>query len=330
MPMPARAAPEPAPAVARRATAHRRHATAAALVALASATLLGACGDRTPAGDAVLDGLVALAAQSDETTLTGWDAAGGAFPLDLPEGETGWISTGRSDVLAATMASGEVQTSDPVRLGDPLEWRPVEAKDLKGKEIQGPTYFATWDPKGGRYAALAGDIGAGDGLRIVLVDPSAGTVSQIALDQTAVAAPPAWIDQDRLVIVTGDTAKPVTTIVDTTTGKASKGPTGVRFVATSANGSRVATMAGPGAPVVLRDTEAWLDGDGTSLGSVEPPSGASAAAFALDASGQRLVIAWADDDGTISLAVHDGRSGWRRTAQPAIGNARGAVVAWRR
>jgi hypothetical protein len=191
--------------------------------------------------------------------------------------------------------------------------------------------FATWDPEGGRYAALAGDIGAGGDLRIVLVDPSAGSAFEIDVGASIVAAPPAWIDEDRLIVVTGDTSAPVATIIDTTTGELSKGPAGARFVATSANGRRVATMTGPGEAVVIRDTEAWLASDGSSIGSVEPPSGTSSAvAFALDTTGQRLAIAWASDDGSIQLAVHDGRAGWRRTAEPKVGTAAGAVVAWRR
>ena len=104
-----------------------------------------------------------------------------------------------------------------------------------------------------------------------------------------------------------------------------------RLVATSANGKRTATMAGQGAPVVVRDTTGWLAEDGSSIASIDPPDDKSTAiAFALDATGQRLAIAWAGRDGKVQLAVHDGRSGWRRVAQPKIGQARGAVVAWMR
>ena len=75
----------------------------------------------------------------------------------------------------------------------------------------------------------------------------------------------------------------------------------------------------------------WLAGDGSSIASIEPPDGSTTAiTFALDTAGQRLAIAWAAHDGSVTLAVHDGRSGWRRTAKPSIGPAKGAVVAWRR
>jgi len=32
----------------------------------------------------------------------------------------------------------------------------------------------------------------------------------------------------------------------------------------------------------------------------------------------------------VSLAIHDARADWRRIAEPEIGPARGAVVAWLR
>ena len=81
-------------------------------------------------------------------------------------------------------------------------------------------------------------------------------------------------------------------------------------------------MAGQGAPVVVRDTAGWLSGDGSSIASIDPAGDSTTAiAFALDATGQRLAIAWAAKDGAVTLAVHDGRSGWRRVAQPKIGPA---------
>lgn len=90
-------------------------------------------------------------------------------------------------------------------------------------------------------------------------------------------------------------------------------------------------MAEQGAPIVIHDMSGWLAGDGSSIASIQPPNGTTTAiTFALDTAGQRLAIAWADKDGSVTLAVHDGRSGWRRVARPDIGSAKGAVVAWRR
>jgi hypothetical protein len=277
------------------------------------------------------DGLIALVADGSGTSLLGWDAGGRDLAITLPDGATAWIAAGRAAVLAATLTDGSLMTSDPVQLGRPLAWRPVHATDGAGQVPAGPDYFATWDPDGGRFATLAGDLLTGEGIRVVVLDPSAGSAREIPLHRPVAPAPPAWIDGGRLVVVTGDTAAPTTTIVDTGSGGLSDGPVGARLVATSADARRIATMAAQGSPVVVRDTAGWLDGDGSSIASIDPPDGSSTAiAFALDATGQRLVIAWSGKDGTVTLAVHDGRQGWRRVAQPKIGSARGAVVAWQR
>jgi hypothetical protein len=308
----------------------RRRPVGAALVLLC-ATSLGACAEAPP-NDAALNGLVALVAASDGTSLTGWSGStGDGVPIDLPDGQPVWVATGRSDVLAATFAGGSTATSDRVRLGKPLAWRVVHAVDPAGDLPAEPAFFATWDPQGGRFAELAGDLTSGGSVQLVLIDPTVSTAFEIPIDRPVVAAPPAWLDGNRVVIVTGDAAAPRATIVDTATGDLTDGPSGGRLLATSADGARIATTAGAGAPIVIRDTAAWLSGDGSALGSIEPPDAkATAIAFALDATGRRLAVAWAAENGTVSLAVHDGQAGWRRAARPNVGPATGAVVAWLR
>jgi hypothetical protein len=315
----------------RRSPTHPRRRLAVGLAVLC-AIVITACSNQAETPGTVPAGLLALAAGPGGTTLTGWDATGAdGTPIKLPQGETTWISAGRAAVLAATLASGKTSTSDPVHLGKPLAWRSVKAKVPTGETPAGPDYFATWDPEGGRFATLAGDLLSGDGIRLVLVDPSAQTAFEITLDRSVVAAPPVWIDGDRVAVVTGDAAAPTSAIVDTTTGEIGDGPAGARLLATSAAGRRIATMAAQGAPIVIHDTAGWLAGDGSQVGSIAPPGGSTTAiAFALDSSGQRLAVAWAAQDGSVTIAIHDGRSDWRRVAQPKIGPATGAVVAWLR
>jgi hypothetical protein len=312
--------------------ASRQFRVAATLVLLAATIALAGCADAEMSPAAQPDGLLALAGDGDGTALTGWGKSGGGTDIELPAGTTTWISAGRAGVLVATLAAGTTATSSPLHLDKTPKWRPVSAKDPAGKKPSGPASFATWDPQGGRYATLAGDLLSSDPIGLVLVDPSTASAFEIALDRAVVAAPPAWIGSDRLVVVTGDAGAPRTTIVDTSTSELSDGPAGARLIATSANGRRTATMAKQGAPVLVRDTAGWLDGDGSSIASIEPPSDSTTAiAFALDSTGQRLAIAWAAADGSVSLAVHDATSDWRRVAQPKIaGKPRGAVVAWLR
>lgn len=301
----------------------------AALLAVC-AILVGACSNGAPSAESAPNGLLALVADKDGTTLVGWDDSGDEpTPITLPKGETTWVAPGLAGVLAATLADGTTATSDPLRLGKKLKWRAVKPVAPNGDPERGPDTFASWEPGGGRYATLSGDLTTGDEIRAVLIDPSVSTTFEIPLDRPVVAAPPAWIDKDRFVIVTGDAAEPTATIVDAETGELSDGPPGARLLATSGDGRRIATMAGQGAPVVVRDTTAWLADDGSSIASIDPAGEATTAiGFALDATGQRLAIAWADRKGAVTLAIHDARADWRRVAQPEIGPARGAVVAW--
>jgi hypothetical protein len=314
-------------------TATRRRLPLTAVCA-ALAVLASACADSTTSGDTGVapDGLIALVADGDRTTLVGWDGSSDEpTPIKLPKGNVVWVATGLQDVLAAVRDDGTSATSDPVHLGKSLAWRNVDPKDPSGKTPAGPAYFAAWEPDGGRYAMLAGDLLAGEDIRVVLIDPALATAFEIDLEQPAVAAPPVWIDDDRLVVVSGDAGAPIATIVDTTTGDQTEGPSGDRLLATSADGKRVATMASQGAPIVIRDMAGWLAGDGSSIASIEPPNGSTTAiTFALDTAGQQLAVAWAANNGSVTLAVHDGRSNWRRVSKPDIGTAKGAVVTWRR
>jgi len=303
-----------------------------AVVAVLAGLLVAGCTNQDSTST-IPTGLLALTGSGDSTALTAWDAERTkGTPVDLPDGGTTWISAGRARVLVATMAKGTTATSRPIDLGNDTTWRTIKAKDsTTGDSPPGPLAFATWQPGGGRYAALGGDLLSDDPIAVVLIDPSVSTAFDIPVGRDVVAAPPAWIDDDRLVVVTGDAGSPTSAVVDTTNGDVTDGPKGARLIAASANGKRVATMAKQGAPVMVRDMDGWLAGDGTAIGSVAPPDGVSSAiSFALDATGQRLAIAWAGDDGKVTLAVHAANSDWARVAQPKIPTASGAVVAWMR
>ena len=303
----------------------------AAAVILAGLVVAG-CASQ-PTTSATPTGLLALTGSGDSTSMTAWDAdRAKGTPVDLPDGGTAWISAGRARVLVATMAKGTTATSRPLDLANDTTWNAVKlTADESGASAPSPLSFATWDPEGGRYAVLGGDLLSNDPISVVLIDPTVSSFFDIPVGRDVVAAPPAWIDEDHLVVVTGDVGSPTSAIIDVTTSDVVDGPSGARLIAASANGKRVATMAKQGAPVMIRDMAAWLAGDGTAIGSVAPPNGASSAiSFALDATGQRLAIAWADAKGKVTLAVHDASADWTLVAQPKIPSATGAVVAWMR
>ncbi len=291
---------------------------------------LAACDQGQIGGQPDLGGLLVLAGDPGDSTLRTWApgaAADGGDAVKTPKG-TAWVAAGRAAVLVASLVGGDLRTSDPIHAGDAPTWRKVSAAGADGQDAAGPFYFPTWDPEGGRFAALAGDLDAAPVL--TLVDPSAGSAFEVDLGRPVVAAPPAWVGPDLVAIAVGDASAPGSILVDTTTGEIRDGPAGGRLFATSADGATIAVV-GDGDTITIRSTEGWLAGDGSSIGSVDAPPGAVApTALALDADAGRLAIAWLDDGGAISVAVHERTAAWRRTAKIDQPKAAGAVVAWLR
>jgi hypothetical protein len=260
-----------------------------------------------------------------------------AIGLPLAARDTASISAGGGGVLVASTAGGDLATSDAV---DPqgsavdiagLRWRPVEAKGEGGESISTPARFATWDPTGRRFAALAGDLPGGGDITLLLVVPGDGKMTTIPLKRPLLAIPPAWIDANRLALAAGTAAAPAAIVVDTSNGKVTKSPAGAQRLATSADGSVIATSAGAGSPIVLRSSKGWLADDGTSVGSVDVPNGfTEAISVALDVKGERLAIVWLGADGTLRYDVHDGTDGWRRVLSQPLNGTSTAAVAWLR
>jgi len=307
-----------------------------AAVSLALLFVLVGCQADAGAADQPAEGLLVLSSGEVPSldVLAAKPESDGAVAIGLPTPVDGasWISAGKDGVLVGTTADGQLLTSDPV---DPrgsavdvaaLEWRPVEATDDSGGSLPTPAWFATWDPAGRRFVALGGDLLGGGDATLLLIEPAEGKLTKIGLNRGLLAAPPVWLDANRVALVSGSTAEPTSILVDTANGKVAKGPAGERRLATSADGTVIATSAGPGEPVVLRSSKGWLADDGTSIGSVEVPKGfTEATALALDATGRRLAIVWLSEDGTTQCDVHDGTDGWRRVlSHPAT------AVAWLR
>jgi hypothetical protein len=234
-------------------------------------------------------------------------------------------------VLLATLLGGPTYVSNPVGEDD-LSWRLVEPVTLTDRPPEPPLFFGTWDPPGGAYAQLGTDFAADGGMRAVVVDPALEQAVEVALNERRpVAAPPAWIDDDRVVVVTATSDGTESVIVDSATQESEPGPAGVVLVATSADATMAAVWYGPDNPVEVLPTRAWL-GDEPATIRIEPPDGATApAVLALDGPGDRLAIVWTDDAGapasiTVNAAVRD----WGRVATLDLGEARAASVAWLR
>jgi len=296
-----------------------------------TAAIVAACTSIATSNEPDLGGLLVLSGKPGDSSLQTWEhgaAAKEPGAVKTPTGTT-WVAGGLADVLVAGLVDGSLRTSDPLS-DTTATWHKVAAKGAEGTVVQGPFYFPTWDPEGGRFAALAGDLDADP--RLTLVDPSTGSAFEVALGRPVVEAPPAWVGDDLVAVAVGDASTPGAVLVDTTTAKVRDGPSGGRLLATSADGATIAVVGGrDGDGITIRTTEGWLSGDGSSVGSIDPPPNAVApVSLALDAKGTRLAIAWLTDGGTVDVAIHDRTDGWRRVASLDQGKVAGAEVAWLR
>ena len=167
------------------------------LLAVSVAAALGACSLAETSPAAHLEGLLVLAGDTSGATLQTWAAdahADEGRDVATPDG-TAWVAAGRADVLVAGLTDGSLDRDPVDAAGDPdLAWRTVKAAGADGDEVPGPFYFPSWDPEGGRFATLAGDLDAEP--RLTLVDPTTQSGFEIELGRPVIAAPPVWVGPD--------------------------------------------------------------------------------------------------------------------------------------
>ena len=213
----------------------RRRLLPLVALAIVAALALGACkDDPVDPGQASLDGLLLLTGdlRASTTLVTCVGSPCRMAAVETPKGTT-WIAAGDGGQLAATLVDQTLRTSDALHPGGKQSWRKADLVDAEGAPVDGPFLFPSWDPGGVRYAVLAGGPDADP--RLVVADPETGTAVEHLLDPPVVPAPPAWLGDDRVLVVTGTDDALTSSVVDTTSGDASAGPAGARLVATSAD-----------------------------------------------------------------------------------------------
>ena len=283
--------------------------------------------------DATLtDGLLVLSGDVGSVRLTVREDDGArSRGIELPDSGTSWVSAGRTNVLLATLVDGRTYVSDPLGEDDPT-WRLVEPVTLTDQPPEPPLFYGTWDPPGGAYAQLGADFSEGGGMRAVVVDPGLDQAVEVPMNQSRpVAAPPAWIDDDRLVLISATSEGTEAVIVDSASQGYEPGPSGVQLVATSADAATAAVWRGPGQSVEIQSTTSWLADEPADV-RIDPPDGAAMPmVLALDADGERLAVVWADEEGTpTGITVHAAAQEWARVATLDLGEANAATVAWLR
>jgi hypothetical protein len=302
------------------------------VAALALTVVAAAAGCEQPTEDAAMtNGLLVLSGDIGSVTLTVRENDGATSrDIELPDPGTAWVSAGRTNVLLATLIDGTTYVSEPLGEDDP-DWRLVEPVTLLDAPPEPPLFFGTWDPPGGAYAQLGADFSEDGGMRAVIVDPGLDQAVEVSASENAVPVPAAWIDDDRVVLVASADNSGVAIIVDSAAQDWEAGPGSVRMVATSADASMAAVWEGPGQPVAVLSTEAWLAAEPANIRIEAPDGAAGPAVMALDGEGRRLAVVWTDEDGSpVSITVNAADRDWGRVASLDLGDARAATVAWLR
>jgi hypothetical protein len=140
-----------------------------------------------------------------------------------------------------------------------------------------------------------------------------------------VPAPPAWLDDGRVLVET----RSGTLIVGVDSGDVMPGPEvdgGTVLVDVSADGSRAA-IAPEGGQVEVRSRDAWLQQSGEREASLG--GGLAVAAIALDRQAERLAVMWQQESDPGTLIVYRAQGGWHETSRRPLpnGSERGAL-AW--
>ena len=297
---------------------------ALAIACLVVATTSAACGGDPNRAAAAKDlaGLIVLTDDSGRSRLTTFDAAGQARSQDSAGGPIAWISAGRRGTLVATMADGSLRLSDRIRSDHDAAWKrvPTPRADMPTE----PIYFATWAPNGNRFAGLATNFGEDASLSLVVVDPLADTTLIRPIPGLPLPAPPAWLDDSRLLVETRAGA----IVVEVDSGDITAGPDigAGALVDVSADGSRAAVGRTEPGPVEIRKRDEWLNGGGQPEASL---GNGTVGAVALDRRAERLAVIWQQSSRAGIVIVYRRDGGWHETSRLPLpnGSERGAL-AW--
>ena len=269
----------------------------------------------TPAGTdaaqpADIDGLVVL--------------TGGALGFGTAEGVVVGLAGPGGPVSALSAANGRlvVQAAGPAfaiaditQAGAAMTWRPIELAATEVRQTLSPPALS---PGGSLLAFTASERGATDAFRVFTVDLTKGDRRSQSFDRES-NGPPVWIDGTSLLVevvpIPGGTR-----FLRLDTASSSIEPVRADGFgpAISGDGSVLAVASTDGS-VVAVSTADWLGGNPPDEGAIVDASG-HPFALAVDRTGRRIAIGYADDGGdpaSIAVFVREG-SGWRRSATPIM------------
>jgi hypothetical protein len=252
--------------------------------------------------------------------------------LPLPVDDVQWVSGSATLGLVLTAGpAGRVFATAPFAPGDRPAWREIPV-DAAGRQWLGqPLADGVASPDRHAIAVVAADPASGfaDG-HLVIVDPVGGPSHARVLQGRWDGRAPAWLTSGRIAVSTRDASDATgLTIVDLLTGSVDRWGTSVAAFAVSGDGRTIAWQDRDDRRIFVGELDHALAG-----GTLEPvplgPARKLAAQVLLDASGQRLGIAWLDDAGdTTAYAIFERSAGsWAPERDGALprGTSRAVLV----
>jgi hypothetical protein len=296
---------------------------------LVLAWLLGtiACGRAVPTGSSAVS-------PSPESTPTpaGTDAAqaadidglvvltGGALGIGTADGVLVGLAGPGGSVSGLSAANGRlvVEAAGPVfaiaditQAGSAMTWQPIE---LAATEVRQTLSAPALSPSGSLLALTASEPGTTESFQVFTLDLTKGDRRSQSFDRES-NGPPVWIDGTSLLVevvpIPGGTR-----FLRLDTASSSVNPVRADGFgpAISGDGSVLAVASTDGSVVAVPAAD-WLAGNPPDEGAIVDAS-AHPFALAVDRTGRRIAIGYADDGGdptSIAVFVREG-GGWRRSA----------------
>jgi hypothetical protein len=277
--------------------------------------------EATPAGDT--DGLVVLSGGVLSIGTAGGELAG----LDGPGGQIAGFSAVNGRIVVRTAGPG-FAIANVEHAGDAVAWQSIEMATTEGRHwLSGPAL----SPDAHLLAFATADPGTTDSFEVLVLDLRNGARRSQSFDRES-NGPPVWIDDDRLLVevlpIPGETRF---LLFDVATRRVDPVRADGFGPSISGDGSLLAVAATDGS-VVAVPTADWLAGKPQDEGAIIDASG-HPFGLAVDGTGQRIAIGYADDAGdpaSIAIFVREG-GGWRRSTTPvAIAPGTPTVLGWLR
>jgi hypothetical protein len=277
--------------------------------------------EASPAGD--IDGLVVFSGGG----LAIGTADGELIGLDGPRGQVAGFSAVNGRIVVRT-AGPAFAIANVEHAGSAIAWQPI---DMATTEIRHWLSGPALSPDGHLLAFATAAPGTSESFQVVVLDVRNGARTSQSFDRES-NGPPVWIDDDRLLVevlpIPGGTRF---LLFDVATRRVDPVRTDGFGPSISGDGSLLAVAATDGS-VVAVPTADWLAGKPQDEGAIIDASG-HPFGLAVDGTGQRIAIGYADDAGdpaSIAIFVREG-GGWRRSTTPvAIAPGTPTVLGWLR